>query len=213
MIGLLFFFVIFIILIKNAIEDEVLRKESRNDAMARGNFDYVDYKGRQWFNDKRARVKIVDGREYLVDLHNPDVVFMDLTAEKEKQNKNSVQAMIEKTREEHKQESIKNCIGSFEYNQFYRIEIPTNRFIKLYGISPNCCSKQYYRYDSRLDIFYDVGEEIKISVEEYSFLTGSTFGYMNQFKASDIEDRKKYAKEHGFAEAMKLNEEATNFSE
>ena len=213
MIGLLFFFVIFVILIKNAIEDEVLRKESRNDAMARGNFDYVDYKGRQWFNDKRARVKIVDGREYLVDLHNPDVVFMDLTAEKEKQNKNSVQAMIEKEREECKQESIKNCIGSFEYNQFYRIEIPTNRFIKVYGNFPNYCSKQYYKYDSRLDIFYKDGDKIDISVEEYSFLTGSTFGYMNQFKASDIEDRKKYAKEHGFAEAMKLNEEATNFSE
>lgn len=207
MIGLLFFFVIFVILIKNAIEDEVLRKESRNDAIARGNFDYVDYKGRQWFNDRRARVKIVDGREYLVDLHNPDIVFMDLTAEKEKQNKNSVQAMIEKTREEHKQESIKNCIGSFEYNPLYRIEIPTNRFIKLCGLAPDYCKKQYYRYDSRLDIFYEDGDRIDISVEEYSFLTGSTFGYMNQFKASNIEDRKKYAREHGFAEAMKLDEE------
>lgn len=207
MIGLLFFFVIFIILIKNAIEDEVLRKESRNDAMARGNFDYVDYKGRQWFNDRRASVKIVNGREYLVDLHNPNIVFMDLTAKKEKQNKNSVQAIFSKWREENKQESIKNCIGSYEYNQFYRLEIPTNRFIKLYGISPNCCSKQYYRYDSRLDIFYKEGDEIDISVEEYSFLTGDTFGYMNQIKASNIEDRKKYAIEHGFAEAMKLNEE------
>lgn len=207
MIGLLFFFCVIMTAIIRALDDERLRKESRNRAAARGEFDYIDYKGRRWFGDARARVNIVDGHEYLVDYYDPNHVFIDITAEKEaKKYKNSVQRIFDEYDMESKERSLKECIGSYDVSGGYRIEMSTGKYMKIFCNGQNYIHKQYYNMTmeqpSERRWYTRIGDDIKISKEEYCFLTGNDFGYCDQIIKGNIEDRKKYAMEHGLADIM-----------
>ena len=66
--------------------------------------------------------------------------------------------------------------------------------MKIFCGGQNYIYKQYYdrtvEQPSEREWYTRSGDDIKISKDEYCFLTGNDFGYCDQIKAGKIEDRK-----------------------
>ncbi len=173
MFGFIYFIVIGAMLIYSAFEYQELRKRSRNDAMKRGHLDYVDYKGRQWYGDRRAVYIYKDGKEALVDAKDHNIVYIDITEEKELEK--------EKSSWEHFDSTIKRideakmrCNGTIRYNTVgdYLFEITSRKPIDLYKKNNKC----YLQYKRKYEYGWgNDGKEIEISKKKYDYLKGKVW--------------------------------------
>lgn len=193
MVGLIYFIIVAAIAIVSSVEYHIFRTKSRDDALKRGHLDYVDYKGKQWYGDRRAAYKYKDGKEYLVDLKKPDVVYIDITKEKEIEHNNNPFVVS------HRKEAYANlmrCCGSalppMCISGSTHIETETGFAFELddkYG-------KYYYQPQKRVNrqnIFLDNGKPQEISKERYDFLKG--IGWNNDTEENFLA-RKKYMDDH-----------------
>lgn len=190
MIGFIYFIVVAAIAIVSSIEYHELRKKSRDDAIKRGHFDYVDYKGKQWYGDRRAAYMYKDGHECLVDLKDPDIVYIDITKQKEIEDaKNPITISQKKDAEK----ELFRCCGSIEaIGGYTRQETETGNFFILEKDFDNYYIQPRKKVDTQ-NIYIDQGSRQVISKERYDFLngTGWSIDTKDRFLA-----RKKYMDEN-----------------
>ncbi len=211
MFGFIYFIVIGAMLIYSAFEYQELRKRSRNDAMKRGHLDYVDYKGKQWYGDRRAAYMYKDGRKLLVDLKHPEIVYIDITAEKEKEEEKNPFVIKQK---KEAAVNLYRCCGSARHTTYIdgskRVETETGRTFT-YRKERN---KFYIQYKTEnKGHFWDDGKEIEVSQARYEYLCGHTtdtdteelflmrFQYMKEnglFNKFGIEDPKPFRLDYTF---------------
>ena len=211
MFGFIYFVVIGLMLIYSAFEYHELRKKSRDDAIKRGHLDYVDYKGKQWYGDRRAAYMYKDGREALVDLKHPEIVYIDITAEKEKKE---AQNPIAVARKKEAKVNLYRCCGGVDYNLCIdgrrKTETGTGRIFELRKKR----NKYYIQYKKNSKGYLpDDGAETEISREKYEYLNGChinsdteelflmRFQYMKEnglFNKFGIEDPKPFRIEYQF---------------
>lgn len=188
MLGLIYLMVVAGIAIVSCVEYEQLRKKSRNDAMKRGHMDYVDYKGQQWFGDRRAAYKYENGKEYLVDLKKPDVIYIDITEEKKRKEENN--PLILRQKQKAYKDLIRCCGSIWNCRGQMRTETENGAVFELdedYGT--------YYYQLMRKDgsVFLDDGVPKEISKERYDFLKGKSW---NNDTQEEFLARKKYMDEN-----------------
>lgn len=193
MFGLIYFIIVTAIAIVASIEYHILRKRSRNDALKRGHLDYVDYKGKQWYGDRRAVYKYKDGKEYLVDQKKPDIVYIDITKEKEREYNNNP-FVIDQRKEAYI--NFMRCCGSAQppmcVNRSTKIETETELPFEL----NEDIGTYYYQPQEKVknqNIWLDKGDRQKISKERYDFLKG--IDWKNDTEEQFLA-RKKYMDDH-----------------
>lgn len=132
MIGLIFFFIVAIYLYVDYCKEDADRKRYRDEAKAAGKDYYQDFWGKWWYKNRRVSWHINDGHEVLTSPHNRNIVYVDLTVEKDVVSLERVKEFLKKEqlyklKEEKKGVRYYNVINDLTTD--IAVDIKTDKFL------------------------------------------------------------------------------------